>query len=207
MPPLVLIPCRAFTQGKSRLAPILDPAERAALCRHFLRDTLARIAALVPSRDIHVVTADHEVSALAADAGIFTIAEATAGLNEALASAILQLEQRHLDFAQRELLVLPTDLPLATAMALRATIETAADILLVPDHAEQGTNLLRLGPGIAQDFRFRFGVDSFLLHQAEAARLGITPRILREPALARDIDMPEDYIAWQSPAGQHQAGA
>ncbi|WP_430396026.1 2-phospho-L-lactate guanylyltransferase [Ferrovibrio sp.] len=210
MPPLVLIPCRPFTQGKSRLAPVLNPAAREALCRRFLHDTLARIATLVPKSDIHVVTADREATAMAAAAGISTLEETQAGLNEALSGAITQLARQRQDFQQRSLLLLPTDLPLATPAALRAALDMPADILLVPDHAGQGTNLLRLGPGIAPRFSFRFGPGSFLLHQAEAARLGITPRLLPEPTLACDIDTPEDYAAWQAVAeptafGQRQA--
>ncbi|WP_428248258.1 2-phospho-L-lactate guanylyltransferase [Ferrovibrio sp.] len=205
MPPLVLIPCRAFTKGKSRLAPILEPAGRAGLCRCFLHDTLTRIAALVPSSDIHVVTADRDVAAMAEAAGVSALAEATDGLNKALAGAVQQLARQRQDFSRRGLLVLPTDLPRATPKALRTAIETTADILLVPDHSEQGTNLLRLGPGIAQNFQFHFGSGSFTLHQKEASRLGIAAHILREPTLSHDVDTPEDYAAWQNSAEPNQA--
>lgn len=160
---------------------------------------------MVPSSDIYVVTADRDVAAMAEDAGIATLAESTAGLNEALAGAIQQLARLRQDFSRRAILVLPTDLPRATPMALRAAIEKVADILLVPDHSEQGTNLLRLGPGIAQDFQFHFGPGSFTLHQAEASRLSITSHILREAGLSHDVDTPEDYASWQDNAKPHQA--
>ena len=40
MQPLILIPCKSFAAGKSRLAPVLSPEGRDALCRCFLADTV-----------------------------------------------------------------------------------------------------------------------------------------------------------------------
>ena len=44
-------------------------------------------------------------------------------------------------------------------------------------------------------FRFAYGPGSFARHQDEATRLGLEQRVVREPDLAWDVDVPADIPA------------
>jgi len=48
-------------------------------------------------------------------------------------------------------------------------------------------------------FRFAYGPGSFRRHAAEARRLGLGLRVVRDPDLAFDIDVPEDLAALDAP--------
>ena len=65
-------------------------------------------------------------------------------------------------------------------------------VTLVPDRRDDGTNVLRLPAH--RDFRFAYGPGSFRAHRAEATRLGLAVRVLREPDLAYDVDWPADVV-------------
>ena len=41
-------------------------------------------------------------------------------------------------------------------------------------------------------FTFSYGPGSFARHGAEARRLGLGLRVVREPGLGRDVDLPSD---------------
>jgi len=41
-------------------------------------------------------------------------------------------------------------------------------------------------------FRFAYGPGSFVRHTAEAARLGLSLRVVRDAALGWDVDVPDD---------------
>lgn len=63
---------------------------------------------------------------------------------------------------------------------------------LVPDRRDDGTNVLRLPVGY--DFHFAYGSGSFRAHRAEATRIGLPVRVLRDPDLAYDVDWPADVV-------------
>src|SRR5258708_40204480 len=56
--PLILIPCKSFAAGKSRLSTVLSPERRDRLCRGFLINTVDLAAVLVTKGHIHVVSSD-----------------------------------------------------------------------------------------------------------------------------------------------------
>jgi 2-phospho-L-lactate guanylyltransferase len=87
------------------------------------------------------------------------------------------------------------DLPRAHGLGTLAPFEGAT---LVPDRRDDGTNVLRL-PADA-DFRFAYGPGSFRAHRAEATRLGLPVRVLREPNLAYDVDWPADVVELSRPS-------
>ena len=64
-------------------------------------------------------------------------------------------------------------------------------VTLVPDRRDDGTNVLRL-PARATDFCFAYGPGSFRAHRAEAMRIGLAVRVVRNPNLAYDVDWPAD---------------
>ncbi len=64
---------------------------------------------------------------------------------------------------------------------------------MVPCHRDDGTNVLSLPADTA--FRFSYGPGSFRRHAAEGRRLGLGVRVVRDPDLAFDVDVPEDLAA------------
>ena len=68
------------------------------------------------------------------------------------------------------------DLPRASGLGALLPFD---GVTLVPDRRDDGTNVLRLPAGC--DFRFAYGPGSFRAHRAEATRLGLPVRVLREP--------------------------
>jgi 2-phospho-L-lactate guanylyltransferase len=196
----VLIPCKSFGTGKSRLSTMLDTKERRALCADFLRATLTLGLSLVPSGRCHVVTDDPEAKTLVTACGAAIIDDPGGGLNAALDAA-----RAHLcgdATADTAILVLPIDLPLATATAMRELLADTADVAIAPDRARTGTNALYLGPAAACRFPFRFGRGSFALHCEAAAAARLSLHIVESAALAFDVDRSADYREWQRQGGR-----
>lgn len=205
MRPIILIPCKPLAEGKSRLSPILSGTERAALCKRFLLDTLALACAVTGSGDIRVVSSDRQALQLAADFGVRGEDDPDGDLNTALARAVERIVRPDSPEERRNVLVLPIDLVLATPVGLTRMLAFAGELVLTPDRAGHGTNLLRVAGRIARDFRFQYGENSISKHLAEARRLDLRPQVLRDPELGLDIDTPADYAAWvasRAPAGQ-----
>jgi len=63
-------------------------------------------------------------------------------------------------------------------------------VVLVPDHRDDGTPVLSVP--VAAPFRFAYGPGSFRRHVAEASRHGLAVRVVRDPDLAFDVDLPAD---------------
>lgn len=183
----ILIPCKGFRQGKSRLAPVMSPAARALLCRRLLGRTLS-LAGCFATR-IAVVSSDPEVLAFAAQRDAQPITDDGAGLNAALHHAnehLLRGEDRG------ALLVMPIDLPLLDKATLGRFLAEAARIVIAPDMKEQGTNLLRIAPAARSGFAFRFGPESFERHLDVAASRSLAPSVFRSERAAFDLDEPGD---------------
>ncbi len=116
-------------------------------------------------------------------------------LNAALASAT----RRAISLGAAGVFVLPVDLPLASAEALRRIVESChADrtCALVPNRHGRGTNMLYLF--LAVDDIYRFDEDSFRRDQAAAAGRNFRVRLVDDAALAFDFDKPDDYELWKS---------
>ena len=197
MPLHLLIPCKPFAAGKSRLAPVLSDRERAALCLRLLRQTLDCALALVPAAACHVVSADGAAAALARAAGAGIIGDRGGGLNEALAEARAVILGASADAA---LLILPIDLPRASAASLRALSATPAAVVAAPDRQGIGTNALYLSPAAAGIVDFHFGGGSFAAHRAAAESAGLSFAAYADPDLAFDIDSPDDLAEWRGAA-------
>ena len=191
----ILIPCKKLRDGKSRLAPILSPADRRSLCTRLLRRSLALALDLRPAESIWLITPDGEATAIAAGYGVATIDDGGAGLNEALQRGRNAIIEKH--GAAASALILPIDLPLATGDAVARVIGGDADVTLAPDAERRGTNLLHIGARALRAFRFAFGPDSFPAHRRWAELAGFRVAAIDDPCLAFDIDRPEDYRRWQ----------
>lgn len=193
---VVLIPCKRFDRGKSRLAGCLAPPLRAALCEFFLRRTLDVAIATAGRKSVRVVTGDRHAAAVAAAYRVGVIADGGAGLNGALRRGRAWILSEGRDCAA---LILPIDLPLATPSALAAIIAAPNGAVIVPDQHDEriaGTNILRLGPEALRSFAFCYGPQSYARHCAAARLTGTEVRRIDDPGLMFDVDRPEQYRRW-----------
>jgi len=177
----VVVPVRAFALGKARLAERLGPVERADLARRFA----GRVVAAAGDRPVVVVTSAPEVREWAAGLGVPTI-EDPGTLNMA-ADAGREFLAGH-DCVR--VVVAHADLPFARSLDAVDGDGTDPVAVLVPCHREDGTPVLAVP--VAAPFRFAYGPGSFRRHVDEARRAGLTVRVVRDPDLAFDVDVPAD---------------
>lgn len=195
----VVVPVRGFAQGKSRLAATLEPAQRARLNRELFARTLAAVtAACGRAERCIVVSPDRDVRHHATALGAAAIDEPAvcareggveAGLNAALATGAQVAARR----GALRVLLLAADLPGIGADPI-ARFAAAADegaAAIAPDRHRRGTNALLLPAGA--EAALRFGANSLAAHRAAFAALGIALREWDDPALAFDLDTPEDW--------------
>jgi 2-phospho-L-lactate guanylyltransferase len=188
-----LVPVKALRHSKSRLRPLLSDGQREALVMAMLEDVLPLLAGVPAIAATAVVSPDADVLAFARQHGAQPIREPprTRGLNAALTFASQVLREQ----AASGLLVLPVDVPLATAADIEAILNRMnanPSIVLCPSRSG-GTNALALRPpGLIP---FRFGYRSSTAHQREARARGLALTLLPLPSLALDIDRPQDLAA------------
>lgn len=186
-PVAVLLPVKAFGEAKLRLAPALDPVHRAELARAMATHVVTAAAPLPTA----VVCDDAGVAAWARDLGALVIWEPERGLNRAVEAGVARLAAA----GAGRVIVAHSDLPQSGRLEWVARF---AGVTLVPDHRDNGTNVICV-PGDAR-FTFSYGPGSFTRHGAEAHRLGLPLRVVREPSLSHDVDLPADLFAYLAPA-------
>jgi len=178
----VLIPVKAFREAKGRLATALSPSQRAELSRT-MATTVVHAASPLP---VWIVCDDHDVAEWAIEAGASVLWKPGRGLNGAVNEGVADLADLGLD----TVIVAHADLPHAQTLAHLAH---PGRVTLVPDRHDDGTNVASVPA--RGGFVFAYGPGSFARHAAEAARLGLPLRIVREPRLAWDVDRPDDLLA------------
>ena len=188
--PAVLLPAKSFSRAKSRLGAVLSDAQRQRLAEALFERALEAVRACVEGAQIAVATDSAEVAqrVRAYGARVILDGEQPARLGEVVDRA---LDQLYLGGARR-CLVLMTDLPLLEPPDVRALLLDLrnADCVVAPDSEDQGTNAL--GIPLAANNRWCFGhPDSFPRHLRAAAQRGFELRVVRRPALAFDLDTPE----------------
>jgi len=176
----VLVPIKSFRDAKVRLAPALEPAARAELARTMA----ARVLAAAGAFPCSVVCDDEEVAGFAREHGAGVIWRPGLGLDAAVTAGVALLTAEH---GAVEVIVAHADLPLADDLTRLAGF---AGITFVPDRRDDGTNVIAVPTGL--DFRFAYGPGSFARHRAEADRLQVPYRVLRDPRLGWDVDVPSD---------------
>jgi 2-phospho-L-lactate guanylyltransferase len=177
-----LIPVKRLADAKSRLAPDLDPVRRRLLATAMLDDVLAAVTAADGLARAVVVSPDREVWRRAEAHGARVVEEpdgAGNDLNVSLAGAAAGIEGG--------VLVVASDLPLATPGALGRVAAALADapVVVVPSRDGAGTNVL--GWAEAAGFAPAFGPGSAARHLAVPGAVR-----LDEPGLAHDADTAAD---------------
>jgi 2-phospho-L-lactate guanylyltransferase len=181
----VLVPVKAFSAAKQRLAAVLDSAARRDLAMAMAATVLDAAGGLRKA----VVCDDDEVRSWAVDHGADAVWTPDLGLNGAVTAGIAHLAQGGV----ARVIVAHADLPLATELAWLADTD---GVTLVPDRHHDGTNVLCVPAGAG--FTPCYGAGSFRAHRTEAARLGLTTRLVPDERLGWDVDLPADLAV---PAG------
>jgi 2-phospho-L-lactate/phosphoenolpyruvate guanylyltransferase len=181
-PVAVLVPVKAFREAKLRLAPALPAAERSRLAKEMATHVLSAARPL----PVAVVCDDADVAGWARQQGALVVWEPGRGLNGAVQAGVEQLGVA----GARQVVVAHADLPLAGPLAWASRF---AGVTLVPDRRDDGTNVVCVPTG--SGFTFSYGPGSFQRHGAEAHRLGLALRVVREPLLGHDVDVPADLVA------------
>ena len=180
----VVVPVRAFSAAKARLATRLDPPARAALAQR-LAENVVRAVQPFP---LVIVSSAPEVRAWADARSISCLddpgtldAAADTGRAWAAASGLARVVVAH------------ADLPFARSLATVAEGGAGAIANIVACHRNDGTPVLSVP--VAAPFQFCYGPGSFVRHVDEAERCGLAVRVVHDPDLAFDVDVPEDLDA------------
>lgn len=179
---VVLVPVKSFGSAKRRLQPVLSDKQREQL----MRALATRVIAAAAPYPVAVVCDDEAVASWAEALGAEVLWTPELGLNGAVRAGVDALAARGVDH------VVIAHGDLAHPEELGA-LELGRGVTLVPDQRDDGTNVLAVPTNAA--FNFSYGPNSFRLHVAEAARLGLDTSIVRSKTLALDIDDPEDLEA------------
>ena len=221
-----VLPVRSLTDGKRRLAAVLEPRERAALVRRlFLRTLQAAVEAGPP---VLVVSPDPAALGLAREHGAAVLDEPRPiELNRALELAARETASR----GAEALLVVSADLPDLEAADLRAMLpppapEAApAGVDPSPSPAEDGVAVrppagrtgrdpldaavLRIAPDEAGTgtnalyvrppdlIAFEYGEGSCLRHMEQARARGVRVDRVDRPGLRFDLDTPKDLERYE----------
>ncbi|HZU06302.1 MAG TPA: 2-phospho-L-lactate guanylyltransferase [Chloroflexota bacterium] len=208
-----VVPVKALAAAKSRLAPILTPAERRALAAALLADVLEALSTTPALARVLVVSADPAALALAEAAGATPVEEPPAVVPDeptdeaALNAALDHAATLAAAAGAAALLALPADLPLVTAAdvaAVLAAAPPAPSVLLVPAR-DGGTSILLRQPPLA--IPARFGPASLRAHLQAAAARSVPARLMWRANLGLDLDGPADLqrLVAFPPRGRAQA--
>lgn len=184
-----IIPVKALHAAKGRLAPALAASERRTLVATMLERVVRACQGCAAVEDVLVVAGDAAAASLAAGLGVRVLVEPVAGLDRALAAADAATA------GAEATLVVAADLPLATAADLDRVVAaaTAARTVVVAPTVDGGTGALLRRPGAVSGTAY--GAGSAAAHLALARAAGAVAVRIDVPALAHDVDTPEQLAA------------
>lgn len=191
-----IVPFRGLAGGKQRLRPLFDDRQRATLTRRMLGDVVQALTGSGVISMVGVVTLDAHVEPLLASFGqcVRTVVQSAGepGLIGGLETGLAWARGR----GMTDLLVVSADLPLLTGRDLQRMVARDAAVVIAPDRHLAGTNALLLRLGSLPDerpFRFKFGIESYARHAAEAERQGIEIATALTAGTMFDLDTPADW--------------
>ena len=186
-----LVPIKGFDRGKSRLAEVLPPAERARLARELFEHVIDVLRTSPAIDGVAVVSNSHEAREHARHLGVLPLADAAGseGLADVVDGALVELERRGATSVMICMSDLP-DLSLEDVASVSKQLDES-DVVLVPDLCRRGTNVVAIKP--ATGFPSCLGhEDSLRLHHDQARRLGLTVSIQLRNGIGFDVDQPGD---------------
>ena len=167
-------------QTKSRLAGVLDQAERQSLAESLSHQVLTALHAVEPIEEIRVLAPARVILPVALPKATW-LRDEGGGLNAELERACAVCERQ-------ALLIVHADLPFLQEDDVLHLLAAAAltGVAIAADRHESGTNAIAMA--VPAPRRFAFGAGSLARHRAiwpEAA-------IVRRPGLGFDLDTPQD---------------
>lgn len=184
-----VIPVKEAGLAKQRLAEALSPRLRRDLALAMFEDVLDAVAAAAELQGVAVVTADRSVAAIARRFGAEVWSD---GAHDGHTGAV-SAAARRLAATSSSMLTIPGDVPLVSrsdVSRVLAAHPAAPAFTIVPAWDERGSNTIVCSP--ADIVPLRFGPDSYFPHLAVARAVGLTPTVIRNSAIALDIDEPSD---------------
>ncbi|HUO04202.1 MAG TPA: 2-phospho-L-lactate guanylyltransferase [Candidatus Binataceae bacterium] len=187
----ILIAAKQLDFAKTRLSPMLPPAERRALAEAMFRDVLAAALGSRSADAVAVISSDRRLLETTRGAGALPIDEEfPRGLNAAVAMATAALQSR----GANEICTVLSDVPMTTASDIDSVFAAMPSdgpgAILVPSHDLSGTNIICRRPPSA--IATRFGRMSLLRHLDECRGAGIRAEVLRLRGPALDLDVMDD---------------
>jgi 2-phospho-L-lactate guanylyltransferase len=167
--PTAIVPIRAGSTAKQRLAHVLGPDER----RDLVRTMFEHVVSVLQACDLRVVALSPRP--LATHSTLETWTDTASGLNAALDAAVLR--------AGPPVLIVHADLPFVTPDDIEQVLDTAGDVVIARAR-DGGTNALLMRTCI----RCAFGASSALAHASRARAAGLRASVIDRPALALDVD-------------------
>jgi 2-phospho-L-lactate/phosphoenolpyruvate guanylyltransferase len=183
---VLAVPVKSLERAKSRLSPVLSPAERAALTLVMFEDVLEACVAQ-PEWETWVVSRDEAILEVGVRRGARALIEKGTSLRDAVRQA-----ESEIPGPSSELCVVLADLPLVTSEAISEALASAgqAAVVAAPASSDGGTNLLYRRPPTV--IPARFGRSSFAKHRWAARKARVPFEEVRHPELAFDLDRPQD---------------
>lgn len=195
MKTLSIIPVKNTARAKSRLSQQLGPQERESLVFSLLLRTIRTVKSCFEAKDILIVGLDPEVERLAKKEGLTFLKETGRGLNRALHQATVWATKHGFE----AILISPLDLPFLSPKDIQSIVNLGSEggvMVIAPDKAYQGTNILLLNPVIS--FKFCFGPGSYQRHLKQSEFCGLKQKMYYSFGTCFDLDDYDGYQVWQN---------
>ena len=183
-----IVPLKALSSTKQRLAPVLSDTARHSLVRAMAADVLTQLRAHPQIDKVSIVCGEGWSAAQFADPHLRVWHESTLavrGLNSALTAALAKAECD-------SVLLIHGDLPFLQRNDISNVVSAASrvDVVLCCDQTETGTNALLMRRDTPMVLSF--GERSFARHRDAAVTRGVSWETVRTAGIANDIDSPEE---------------
>ncbi len=184
-----LVPIKARSECKTRLADALDCAQRIRLARSMLDHVISVLQQVAGIERIVVLSPERDQ--LSSD--IECYCDEGHDLNSSLAAAVKKLRREGVE----RILILPADLAQLEKSDIDYLLEEGAhsDITIAACSNGSGTNALLFDT--SQNLKMQFGPDSFSAHTRWSAAHGFSCQRVDRPGLANDVDttqnLPENF--------------
>jgi 2-phospho-L-lactate guanylyltransferase len=190
-----LIPVKALSSAKSRLASYLSQNQREALVLDMLHHLLRVLLDSELFEQVSVVSADLRVLEHAHLWGAQPLMEEQQGHNPALLAAALRVQTVGAPLADalsEALLTISADLPLVTIHEIRCFLEQSVqhEVVLAPAKDGTGTNAILARPPLIVPYVF--GPNSLHRYVEAASQKHLSHKIYYSTGLALDIDTIDD---------------